>query len=212
MEVIKLETKTRDLNESTKTILSSSFVPAILYGTHVKENINLQVKSVEVEKAFIKAGESTLIDLVVDGKESVKVIIKDVQKDVLKDTLIHVDFYQVDMKEEINTEINFNFIGESKAVKELGGMLIKSMNSIEVKCLPGALVNHIDIDISGLNTFSDSIKLQDLNLPEGIKLVHETNDLIVGVSEPRIMEETEGTEEVTEATEEKKEEKVEEKK
>jgi large subunit ribosomal protein L25 len=116
-------------------------------------------------------------------------LIKDVQKHITKDTLSHIDFYQVDMHKEITTEIHLNFIGESKAVKELGGMLIKNYDHIEVKCLPSDLVNHIDIDISILKEFGDHISLHDLSLPTGLKLVHETNDMVVSVMEPKVQEE-----------------------
>jgi len=214
MEIIKLKTTTRDKELSPKQLIATGYVPAILYGSKVKENKMLSVKLAEIEKVLKLAGESTLIDIVIDGKEANKVLIKDYQKNPIKDTITHVDFYEVDMTKEINTTIQLNFIGESKAIKELGGSLMEGIREIDVKCLPGSLVNHIDIDISSLDTFEDIIRLTDINLPEGVALVNESNATVATVVEPR--KETEEETKVEEAktedkAEEKKDEKTEEK-
>jgi len=104
----------------------------------------------------------------------------------MKNFLTHADFYQVNMKEKITTEIPLHFIGEAKAIKELGGTLIKDMDSLEVECLPSDLVDHIDVDISVLNTYDDAIRVSDLQLPKGITMVHHTNEMIAAVKEPKV--------------------------
>ena len=142
----------------------------------------VKVSTNDFKKVLALAGESTLIDLVVGGKSEGKVLIKDNQYHPVNDNIIHVDFYEVDMSKEINAEIPLHFVGESKAVKEAGGALIRSINEIEVKCLPTALVNHIDVDISMLKTFDDVIKIHDLVLPAGIKLAHDTDDVVANIA------------------------------
>ena len=165
------------------------FIPAVIYGAG-KDNKYLKIKAQDFCKVYKEAGESNLIDLQIGkDKDISKIIIKDVQRDVVKDFAIHVDFYEVDMTKQITTEIPLNFIGESKAVRELGAELIKNMDAVEVKCLPGSLVGHIDIDISSLEKCDDSIKLHSIILPEGISLVLEGNEAIVSAKEPRIQEE-----------------------
>lgn len=176
----KLQAEKRIDNEK----LSADYIPAVVYGKGII-NQNLKLKRVDFEKAFLAAGESNLIDLDF-GAGAVKVLVKDIQRDVLKYTFTHVDFYQVNMKEKITTEIPFHFIGESKAVKELGGMLMKEINEIEVECLPSDLVDHIDIDISVLATYDDVVKIGDLSLPSGFRLTHNhPSDVIVVVVEPK---------------------------
>lgn len=132
---------------------------------------------------FNLAGESNLIDLNIDDKKVIKVIIKDVQKDVIKSDIIHADFYQVNMDKKIITEIPLNFIGESLAVKQLGGTVIKNMDNLEVECLPGDLVSHIDIDLGRLRIFGDLIRLNDIKLPQGMELVSKTNEVVISVTE-----------------------------
>ncbi len=180
----KLSVQKREKNEH----LDKDFIPAVLYGKGV-ENAALKVKKADVSKVFNQAGESNLVVLDFDGN-LVKVLIKEVQKDPLKHSLIHVDFYQVNMKEKLNTEIPLHFIGESKAVKEMGGMLMKDIDSLEVECLPVDLVDHIDVDISILDSFESEIRMHDIKLPKGIELLHEDrNEIVVSVQEPKVVAE-----------------------
>ena len=180
----KLKAEKREKNEK----LNADLIPAVLYGNGI-ESQSLKLKKVDFEKAFSLAGESNLIDLEY-GAGSVKVLVKDIQRDVLKYTFSHVDFYQVNMKEKVTAEIRLHFVGESKAIKELGGMLMKEINELEVECLPSDLVDHIDVNISVLNTFDDVIKVADLSLPTGMKLMHHHGeDVVAMVVEPKAHEE-----------------------
>jgi large subunit ribosomal protein L25 len=172
-----------------RKIRTSGFIPAVVYGFGVA-NKNIMVKKHDFAKAFAIAGEFNLLDLAIDGDKTVKAIVKEVQKDHLSNGIIHIDFYQVDMHKKITTEIPLNFIGESKAVKELGGTLVKNMDAVKVNCLPGDLVSHIDIDLSRLESFDQFIRLHDLTLPSGLELVSATNEAVVGVVETKVEVET----------------------
>jgi large subunit ribosomal protein L25 len=188
MESLKLQAQKRDVAENVKDMIKSGLIPAIVYGPKLKVNKLIKIGANDLRKTVSAAGESTLIDLIIDGKSDGQVLIKEAQRDPIKDTLIHTDFYEVDMTKEIHTEIPLHFIGESRAVKELAGVLIRSINEVEVKCLPSDLVNHIDVDISLLNSFDDVIKIHDVKLPKGIKLAHETDDVVATVAEPKAEE------------------------
>lgn len=192
---IKLEAQIRTKEKGKpEKVKSHDFIPAVLYGPSAK-NQNLKIKKIDLERAFALAGESNLIDLMIDDNPPIKVLVKEVQKNPLKDTLIHVDLYQVDMNKKITTAIPLHFIGESPAVKELGAILIKNIDSLEIECLPGNLISYIEVDLSILKNFHDVIKVNDLKIPPTIKLVNETNDVVANVVEPRVEVEEVPTEE-----------------
>ncbi len=186
------------------------FIPSVLYGHKVK-NQNLSLKYSDFEKVLDQAGESTLIDLTIDNQKSVKVLIHDFDRDAVTHKVNHVDLYQVNMKEKIKTEIELVFVNESPAVKDLSAILIKALDKIEIECLPGDLISHVEIDLSSLKEFGDVIRVKDLSLPENITLLTESEAAVALVEEPREEEEikeeeeTEGVEEV-EVEGEKKEE------
>lgn len=203
----KLKAEKREIKEK----LSPELIPAVLYGNGL-ESRSLKLKRVDFDKIFSAAGESNLISLEIGG-ESVNVLVKAIQRDVLKHTVSHIDFYQVNMKEKITTEIPLHFINESKAVRELGGMLMRNLNEITVECLPSDLVDHIDVDISVLNTFEDAIQIQDLNVPKTFKVLdHNPEDMVVSVIAPKAQVEEEAPATEPAKDEVKKEEKKEEEK
>jgi len=163
-------------------------VPAVVYGSKIEpKNIAVNLKALIV--ALRGAGESSLVDLAINGDQPLKVLIQDVQKDPMTGEIIHVDFRAVDLTKEIVAEIKLEFIGESPAVKGLGGILIEAMNTLEVRALPTALVSSIQVDISMLKTFDDTIRVSDLILPAGITAVKDLNETVAVVEEPRTEEE-----------------------
>ena len=189
METITLSAQTRTITgKKLASLRAQKLVPAVLYGNKV-ENKLLSVPVVAFDKAYEKAGESALVDLAIEGNTTVKVLIHDVSRNPVKGFVEHVDFYQVNMKEKLETEIPLIFTGESKAVKELGGTLVKSIEELEVRCLPSALVHEITVDISSLDTFDDVIKVKDIVLPEGIEALNDEEDVLISVAEPASEEE-----------------------
>lgn len=166
----------------------AGFIPATLYGPGFK-SVNLNVIKLPFEKVLAEAGESHLIDLAIGKDVPVKMLIKDIQRHPVKGNVIHADFFKVDMTKKITAEIPFRFIGESRAVKELGGVLVKSINSVEVKCLADNLVDSIEVDLGVLANLHDSIKLHGLKLPAGIELVSHTDEVIVNVVEQQVEKE-----------------------
>ena len=177
----KISAEKREKNEK----LNKDIIPAVIYG-HGIDSQSLKLSKVKFEKVFGEAGESNLIVLNLGGEE-VKVLVKDIQRDVLSHSITHVDFYKVNMKEKVVTEIPLHYVGESKAVKELGGMLNKDLDAVEVECLPGDLVDHIDVDISVLTTFDDAIRIADLKLPANVVATANPEEMVASVKEPKVV-------------------------
>lgn len=167
----------------------------VVYGKGL-ETKPIKLNSIEFNRVYALSGESSLIDLDLGGEKH-KVIVKEIQRDLYKDWVRHVDLYQVNMKEAIETEIPLEFVGEAKAVRELGGILIKEITDLRIECLPGDLVNHIEVDISVLKEFDDTIQVADLALPEGITALQEPDTviaMIARVKEEKAEEESEAVE------------------
>ncbi|MDD2353834.1 MAG: 50S ribosomal protein L25 [Patescibacteria group bacterium] len=200
---LKLSAQKREKNEK----MAADFLAAIVYGKGL-ENRSIKINRIEFEKIFLQAGETNLINLDIDGKVA-KVLVKDMQKDPVKDFVTHVDFYEVNMKEKVTADVPLKFVGESKAVKELGGILIKEVHEIKVECLPGDLVDHLVVDITILETLDGIIKIGDIKLPKGMELLLDPETTIALIAEPKVQEEVapEVTEEAKTDEAEKKEEK-----
>jgi large subunit ribosomal protein L25 len=164
----------------------AEIVPAVLYGSGI-ENISLEIDKKSFLKIFREVGE-TLIDLDVEGKKY-SVLIHDTQVQPLTQELIHVDFYQPNLTEEVETEVPIELVGEAPALK-LGGTLIVNMKEISVKALPKDLPSKIIIDVSSLITFEDAITAKDIKLPAGVTIeIENPDEVIVQVVEPENVEE-----------------------
>ena len=158
-------------------------IPAILYGRKI-DNKMLWLKEKDFLKVYNSVGESTLVDVKI-GDETRSVLIHDLQLHPLTEAVIHVDLYQVRMDEKIETEIELKFTGEAPAVKELGGTLVRNIDKLPVRCLPGNLISELEVDISKLATFDDYIHVKDLNIPAGIEILVEPETVIALVTPPR---------------------------
>lgn len=182
MSTIALDAKAREVaGKKVADLRAAELIPAVLYGDQIK-NINITVEKNKFLKAFEKAGTSTLIDLSIDGKAPVKVLIYDYQNEPVKGDITHVDFYQIREDRKLTTTIHLEFFGEAPAIKEFHGILVKNIHEVEVSCLPKDLVSKIDVDLSVLKTLTDAIHVKDLVLPAGIELVSPGEEVVAKVT------------------------------
>jgi len=172
-------------NEKTNQLRKEGYLPAVVYGNEeiTPKSIAIKVKQKDFENVFKSAGKHSLIDLDMGREELVKVIIKDIQRDVVNNNILSADFYAVYKEKEIVAGIPLEFIGESNAVRNLGGILVKHLDVVKVKCLPNNLVDKIEVNIAKLETLEDSIKVGDLELPKTLKVVDDKKRMIANVME-----------------------------
>ncbi|MBP6889151.1 MAG: 50S ribosomal protein L25 [Candidatus Moranbacteria bacterium] len=180
LSVLPREAAGKNLNSSRK----SGLIPAVLYGRGISPKM-FWVNIIEFGKVLHVTGESTIFSLVAGKSAALNVLVHDVQLDPISNRVSHVDFYQVDMDEELETDIPLEFIGEAPAVRELGGILVKTLESIGVRCLPKNLPHSIAVDISTLVTFDDQIKVSDLALGETIEIMTDVDTVLALVEAPR---------------------------
>lgn len=162
-------------------------LPGVVYGAGQKtESIVLEYK--DFDKIFQVAGASTLLDLSLDGKEVGKVLVQEVQYNPIDDRILHVDLRCIDMNKPLTAMVELNFVGESPAVKAEGGTLVRTIQKVEVKCLPKDLVNKIDVDVNVLKSFKDVVKVKDLNLPAGVTVMGLNDEDVVVTATPALTE------------------------
>jgi len=157
---------------------------------------------------------SSLIDLEIDGEKHTT-LVREKQRDPVTGIVLHIDFYEVSMTEKLQTNVMLEFQGESPAVKELMGVLVTVLESLEIECLPQDLPDRIVADLSTLEEIGDSLYVRDILLPPNIELITDIDGLVVVISAPAVeeieeVEEIEITEEEPEVIERGKEEEVEE--
>lgn len=186
MTELKAKPRT-ELGRKVNALRKAGFLPAVLYGEGVPSQ-SIEVPYKDFEKAFKEAGESTLVKLEVEGKPY-NVLIHDISFDPLKGYPLHADFYAVRMDKELRTKVSVEFIGESSAVKNEGGVLVKVVQEIEVEALPQNLPHDLKADLSLLSTLGSRIFVKDISLPAGVKVIADPEEVICLVEAPRSEEE-----------------------
>lgn len=183
---IKAEIRTA-LGRKVKKIRKEGFIPATIYGKGL-ESKSVQFLATELEKLFEEAGESTLVNLILE-KESLPVLFRNPQYHVIDGDLIHIDCYKVNLKEKISTMVPIEFIGESQSVKD-GNTLVTVTDEIEIEALPADLPEKIEIDLSALETLESSITVADIKIDlSKLEIKTDQEQLIAKTEEPRAEEE-----------------------
>ncbi len=173
-----------ETGKKMRAIRNADRLPVVVYGNDIAAR-NLWVPFLDFSKMYRVAGESTIIDLEVEGEKTVNVLVHDIQIDPLSGRFTHVDLLQVHMNQPIEAHIPLEFTGEAPAVKTLGGMLLKNADEIMVSCLPADLPHAITVDISSLATFDDHITVSDLKLSSKVTVLSDAEMIIAGVVPPR---------------------------
>ncbi len=170
------------IGRASKTLRTKGVLPAVLYGNDFK-SLNIQVSAKDFQKVYAEAGESTLVYVKLD-KETYPTIIHDVATDAVSDALLHVDFYKVRLDEKIKAKIPVVIVGESPAVKGLGGILVRNINEIEVEGFPQDLPHQFEVDISSLAQFRDHVQIKDLKVPKNVEIQAGAEEIIALIQEP----------------------------
>lgn len=158
-------------------------IPAVLYGHGIK-NQAIAVDGKHFTKIFGQTGYTTLLNLSV-GKTAHNVLVREVQFHPLKDQITHVDFYQVRLDEKVRAEVPLHFVGESLAVKDLAGVLVKSLDTLDLEALPQDLPHDIPVDITKLKDFESVIHVADLKVPAGVHVFTDAQAVVALVQPPR---------------------------
>jgi large subunit ribosomal protein L25 len=171
--------KREQFGRKVRDLRKQGLIPAELYG-HGLANEHVSVVTKDFTKVLRQAGESTLINLLVDGKKH-SVFIHEVITNPVSDQIIGVDFYQVRMDEKLVMKVPVVFIGEAPAVKEKGGVLVKATHELKVEALPAEIPHEINVELSVLNDIGRSIRLSELKVPAGVKFLDEPNMTLVSI-------------------------------
>ncbi len=209
MTELTLKAEIRDIktDKKAKHLIEEGYLPGVIYGPQ-KETKTIKIKMHDFLKSLSDAGENTIISINLEDKV-VPVFIHDVFRDPRTNKILHADFYEFSKLHKLKSEIPLKFIGESKAVKELGAVLSRDIDHIEIECLPEDMLHEIEIDLSMLENINDIIFVSSIKVPKGIKILNPEDQAIA--SAVPYEEEKVVVEETLVSTEAPKEEKTEEK-
>ena len=179
-------------------IRRAGYVPCIIYGPEIKENIKGKINMREIEKILAGRWESARLNVKLpDGSEEL-CIIREAQRHPITDMPLHIDFLHLVKGRKITIKVPVEVIGreDSQGVKD-GGVL-EFTHELEIETLPMSIPDVIEVDVSALNV-GDAIHVKDLKLPENVEVLADPDEIVANVVTSRGIEETAPEEEQTAA-------------
>jgi len=206
MDRIELEvTKREILGKKVRFLRRRGITPVHLFG-HGIESRALQCDTAKLQRVLTEAGETRLINLKLDSEKRPRpAIVREVRVDLLKGRLLHVDFYQVKMAEEVKVEVPVVLVGKAPALKLKQNSLVQELNTLVVECLPARIPASVELDISSLTESEQMMRVKDIKLEEEVTVLDDPELVVVKISSQpaeKIVEEKEVVEEAVKAPEE----------
>lgn len=175
--------------KANRRLRRDGVVPGVVYGKGV-ESTPVQVEAKTLETLYRAAGRTSIVSVTIDGGSDKSVIIKGLQRNPLTGKALHVDFFIVDLKQEMEVDIPLVFVGEPPAIELTGGSLLTNLDHVRVKALPTDLPHQIDVNVSTLVNLDVSIHVRDLSLNrDKVHVVTDGDEMVAKVVPPRVEEE-----------------------
>jgi large subunit ribosomal protein L25 len=195
-ERVHLEVKERESRGSadSRRLRARGLVPGVLYGSGKKPH-SFTVEERELRRALTGGhGLHAILDVVFDGQKTAHhAVLKDYQLDATRARLLHIDLHEVRLDQVITAQVAVETTGESPGVKE-GGVLTLVLRELRVEALPMEVPDRLELEISAM-TIGDSLRVSDVIVPDGVKLLDDPESVVATVTPPTKVELPEEVEE-----------------
>ncbi|HEU5324995.1 MAG TPA: 50S ribosomal protein L25 [Candidatus Limnocylindria bacterium] len=173
--------------KANKRLRRAGMVPGVVFGKG-EDSVPVQVEAKTFETLYRSAGRTSVVKFRLPGASRAKSgIIKSVQRHPLTGSALHVDYFLVNLRQEMEIEVPIVYTGEAPAVELTGGTLLHNLSSVVVRALPNDIPHELSIDVSSLQTLDDAIKVADLPIDtEKVHFVTDPETVIATVVPPRV--------------------------
>ena len=173
-----------------KRMRRDGFVPAVVYGRELP-TVPVAVAERDLFAALhTEAGLNALINLEVEGGDTVLTVAREIQRNPVRGQITHLDFIKVSLDVAIEAEVGVDYVGSPVGTRDEGGFVETIAATVMVRALPTAIPSGIQIDISELD-IGDTLKVADLPDIDGVEYLDDIDRPLVTVALPRIEEEPE---------------------
>ena len=180
----------------TRRLRAAGLVPGVLYKSG-EDSIAFTLPERDINRALHGGhGKTAVFQIAVDGHPTVPALLKDWDLNPVRGSLIHVDFQQVDLAQEVEASVPLVLNGVAVGVRD-GGVLGQPVHEIVVRALPDAIPDGIEVDVSALEA-GGVLHLSDVTAPAGVELVGDPELVVASVTAPSRVETGEEEEEVVE--------------
>jgi len=190
MDQLQLEAVKRDiLGKRVSSLRRQGITPVHVYGKGV-DSLTLQCETGQLLTVLATAQRTRLVNLKVKGeKESRAVVVREIQRSPLRGGLLHVDFYQVQMGEEVKVDVPVVLVGEAPALESKEHALYQELDTATVECLPANIPQSIEVDITTLTEPDQVLRVKDIVLDGSIAILNDPDVVVARIAARAMREE-----------------------
>ncbi len=188
--VLKARHREKSGKEYAKKLRRDGFIPAVLYGPE-SPAVSLEIETKSFQTLLRGGlGENVIVTLLLDEKKDGqrKVLIREIQRDPVNGNILHLDFHQISLTKKLTIEVPIHLVGTPEGVSD-GGILQHVLRELEVECLPTAIPEKIEVDVSSLK-IGDSFHVADIKV-ENVEILSDPKSSVVTVVPPTVFKEPE---------------------
>lgn len=172
------------IGKKVKTLRRQGLIPATVYGKGI-EPLSVQMSERAFQNIYRRVGRTALVELNIPGQVKQAAFIQDIQRHPISRAIIHADFHVVNLREKIHVEVPLVLVGKSALVERGDAVFNQSLTTVEVEALPAELPQHIDVDVSDLNSFDKAIYVRDLPVSSSYTFITPGDEMIVSLTATR---------------------------
>lgn len=179
----------RDISADTDSLRDEGKLPAVYYG-RATDSTPITVETSDFIKLWQSVGGSSVFEIEKDG-DSQPALIQDIDLHPVTDQPIHADFYVIEEGQKVTVDVPIEPAGTAPAVKNLGGLLVRVIRTVEIEADPKNLPDAIEVDVGDLEEFGDQATVGEITPPEGVTILADDDDVAILIEEPEELEELE---------------------
>jgi large subunit ribosomal protein L25 len=189
LETLEIQVEARDVKNKreARRLRRDGKIPGVLYGPRTPA-VPVELNKKEFSNRVAGLEGSHLIRLKSESAAlaSKVALVKEMQYHPITGDVIHTDLYEVDLTVKIQVNVPLHFVGKAAGVVR-GGILQPIVREIEVECLPMDIPQFFNVEVSALD-IGDAVHIEELQMPEGVSAIYETNLALVTVVPPSVEE------------------------
>jgi large subunit ribosomal protein L25 len=176
------EQRNTHMKSELRSLRASGKVPGVVYGKQLASPASIALSEKEL-LALLRSHPNAVVELDIPDAGKQSVMIAAVQREKLSHKLLHVDFHQINMNEEVTANVRIDLVGDSQGERE-GGIVQALLHELEVRCLPGSIPDAIPVDVTGL-LMGSSYLVGDVQVPAGVTIVTDPSAVLVTILVPQ---------------------------
>ncbi len=179
------------LGKRVARLRKAGMMPANIFGRGV-ESLAVQLPARAARDMLLAHGTDSLIQLEVAGESAPRpVVVRSIQRHPVNRSVLHVDFYQVDLNRPIQATVPVHLVGDSPAVHVHQGVLLTGIDTVQVEALPADIPDRFEVSIEGIEELDQMVTVADIVVPQGVRLLTDSEQMLARVTPPRISAEEE---------------------